>query len=185
MRPVPSKTLQQILDEAQTLPPDERLRFIREACATDSDLYASAMHELESRQQWFGDGSGVVNDSSEEESVVDLTGERVGPYRIERSLGRGGMGEVFLAARADEQFQQQVAIKLVRRGLLSRHVQGRLKLERQILATLDHPNIARLFDGGTTTDGTPYIVMEYGDGEPIDIYCDSRNLGVEQRLRLF
>ena len=104
---------------------------------------------------------------------VDLAGERIGPYRIVRSLGRGGMGEVFLAERADEQFQQQVAIKLVRRGLLSRHVQGRLKLERQILATLDHPNIARLFDGGTTTDGTPYIVMEYVDGEPIDIYCDS------------
>src|SRR4030095_8173169 len=105
--------------------------------------------------------------------------------RIVRSLGRGGMGEVFLAERADEQFQQQVAIKLVRRGLLSRHVQGRLKLERQILATLDHPNIARLFDGGTTTDGTPYIVMEYVDGESIDIYCDSRGLDVRQRLKWF
>jgi serine/threonine-protein kinase len=184
MTKVPSKTLQQILDEAQTLPPDERLRYIREACATDSDLYASAMHELESRQQWFGE-DGAVAPQTSEETAVDLAGERVGPYRIVRSLGRGGMGEVFLAERADEQFQQQVAIKLVRRGLLSRHVQGRLKLERQILATLDHPNIARLFDGGTTTDGTPYIVMEYVDGEPIDIYCDSRCLGVEQRLRLF
>ena len=181
---MPSKTLQQILDEAQTLPPDERLRFIREACATDSDLYASAMHELESRQQWFG-ADGHAAPESPEDAAVDLTGERIGPYRILRSLGRGGMGEVFLAERADEQFQQQVAIKLVRRGLLSRHVQGRLKLERQILATLDHPNIARLFDGGTTTDGTPYIVMEYVDGEPIDIYCDSRGLSIEQRLRLF
>ncbi len=185
MRAVPSKTLQQILDEAQTLPPHEQLRFIREACATDSDLYASAMHELESRQQWFGEDGRAAPDTSDEDAAVDLAGERIGPYRIVRSLGRGGMGEVFLAERADEQFRQQVAIKLVRRGLLSRHVQGRLKLERQILATLDHPNIARLFDGGTTTDGTPYIVMEYVDGEPIDIYCDSRNLGVEQRLRLF
>ena len=185
MRAVPGKTLQQILDEAQTLPPHERLRFIREACATDSDLYASAMHELESRQQWFGDDSGAALEAPEDDAAVDLTGERIGPYRIVRSLGRGGMGEVFLAERADEQFRQQVAIKLVRRGLLSRHVQGRLKLERQILATLDHPNIARLFDGGTTSDGTPYIVMEYVDGEPIDIYCDSRNLSVEQRLRLF
>ena len=187
MREVPAKTLQQILDEAQTLPPDERLRFIREACATDSDLYASAMHELESRQQWFGADSGAEPEGAEEDAdaVLDLAGERVGPYRIVRSLGRGGMGEVFLAERADEQFQQQVAIKLVRRGLLSRQVQGRLKLERQILATLNHPNIARLFDGGTTTDGTPYIVMEYVDGEPIDIYCDSRCLSVAQRLRLF
>jgi serine/threonine-protein kinase len=184
MRAVPSKTLQQILDEAQTLPPHERLRFIREECAADSDLYANAMHELESRQQWFG-ADGAAAPESPENAAVDLTGERIGPYRIVRSLGRGGMGEVFLAERADEQFQQQVAIKLVRRGLLSRHVQGRLKLERQILATLDHPNIARLFDGGTTTDGTPYIVMEYVDGEPIDIYCDSRSLSVEQRLRLF
>jgi serine/threonine protein kinase/tetratricopeptide (TPR) repeat protein len=184
MTNVPSKTLQQILDEAQTLPPDQRLRYIREACATDSDLYASAIHELESRQQWFGE-DGAAAPAPAEESVVDLAGERVGPYRIVRSLGRGGMGEVFLAARADEQFQQQVAIKLVRRGLLSRQLQGRLKLERQILATLDHPNIARLFDGGTTTDGTPYIVMEYVDGEPIDVYCDSRCLSIEQRLRLF
>ena len=184
MGKVPSKTLQQILDEAQTLPPHERLRFIREACATDSKLYASAMHELESRQQWFGT-DGADAPQSADDAAVDLTGERIGPYRIVRSLGRGGMGEVFLAERADEQFRQQVAIKLVRRGLLSRQIQGRLKLERQILATLDHPNIARLFDGGTTTDGTPYIVMEYVDGEPIDIYCDSRSLSVEQRLRLF
>jgi eukaryotic-like serine/threonine-protein kinase len=183
MGAVPSKTLQQILDEAQTLPPDERLRFIRDECAADSNLYASAMHELESRQQWF-DADGAAAPETAQDAEVDLTGERIGAYRIVRSLGRGGMGEVFLAERA-EQFQQQVAIKLVRRGLLSRHVQGRLKLERQILATLDHPNIARLFDGGTTTDGTPYIVMEYVDGEPIDTYCDSRSLSVEQRLRLF
>jgi serine/threonine protein kinase/tetratricopeptide (TPR) repeat protein len=181
---VPSKTLQQILDEAQTLPPHERLRFIREACATDSELYANAVHELESRQQWFGT-DGAMDPEDSEDPAVDLTGERIGPYRIVRSLGRGGMGEVFLAERADEQFRQQVAIKLVRRGLLSRHVQGRLKLERQILATLDHPNIARLFDGGTTTDGTPYIVMEYVDGEPIDTYCDSRSLTIEARLKLF
>jgi serine/threonine protein kinase/tetratricopeptide (TPR) repeat protein len=181
---VPSKTLQQILDEAQTRPPDERLRYIRDACASDTNLYASAMHELESRQQWFAT-DGALAAESPEDAAVDLSGERIGPYRIVRSLGRGGMGEVFLADRADEQFQQQVAIKLVRRGLLSRNVQGRLKLERQILATLDHPNIARLLDGGTTTDGTPYIVMEYIDGEPIDIYCDSRSLSVAQRLRLF
>src|SRR4030095_11542489 len=138
MRAVPSKTLQQILDEAQTLPPHERLRFIREACATDSDLYASAIHELESRQQWFGEDGASVH--AADDTFADLAGERVGPYRIVRSLGRGGMGEVFLAERADEQFRQQGAIKLVRRGLLSRHAQGRLKLERQILATLDHPN---------------------------------------------
>ena len=185
MTKVPSKTLQQILDEAQTLPPHERLRFIREACSSDSDLYASAMHELESRQQWFG-GDCAVAAPSEEDAAVDLTGERIGPYRIVRSLGRGGMGEVFLAERADEQFQatgrdQARAARVCCRATC----RDGCKLERQILATLDHPNIARLLDGGTTADGTPYIVMEYVDGEPIDIYCDSRQLSVEQRLRLF
>jgi eukaryotic-like serine/threonine-protein kinase len=184
MGKTPSKTLQQILDEAGTLPPHERLRFIRDACAIDNDLYAHAMHELQSREQWFDDEAQAPH-SSGEEAERDLTGERIGPYRIVRSLGSGGMGEVFLAERADEHYQQQVAIKLVRRGLLSRHVQGRLKLERQILATLDHPNIARLLDGGTTTDGTPYIVMEYVDGEPVDLYCDARELTIEQRLQLF
>ncbi len=115
----------------------------------------------------------------------DPAGLIIGSYRLLRSLGRGGMGEVFLAERADAQFRQNVAIKLVRRGLLSNHVQGRLRQERQILASLDHPNIARLYDGGATTDGTPYIVMEYIDGEPIDIHCDRRQLSIEQRLHLF
>ena len=98
---------------------------------------------------------------------------RIGPYRAVKRLGEGGMGEVVLAERADEQFSHRVAVKLVRRGVTSRQVQGRLKLERQILATLDHPNIAKLLDGGTTAEGVPYIVMEYIDGVPIDDYCDA------------
>ncbi|MBM0103596.1 serine/threonine protein kinase [Steroidobacter sp. S1-65] len=124
-------------------------------------------------------------DAAHREPLPDPAGRIIGAYRLIRSLGSGGMGEVFLAERADEQFRQNVAIKLVRRGLLSNQVQGRLRQERQILASLDHPNIARLYDGGTTTDGTPYIVMEYIDGEPIDIHCDRRQLTIEQRLRLF
>jgi serine/threonine protein kinase/Tfp pilus assembly protein PilF len=178
-----NRSLDQIVNEAQTLPPGEQLRFIREACASDEALYASAVEHLQSRQDWFGRED--LSDPASEVPSPDPVGQRVGPYRILRSLGQGGMGEVFLAERADEQFQQVVAIKLVKRGLLSRHVQGRLLQERQILATLDHPNIARLYDGGTTSDGTPYIVMEYVDGEPIDLYCDRRRLTIEQRLRLF
>jgi len=115
---------------------------------------------------------------------VDLMGEIIGPYRVLRSLGHGGMGEVFLAERADQQFQQRVAIKLVKRGL-SKQVQSRLRIERQILASLEHPNIARLLDGGSTKDGTPYIVMEYVDGKPIDEYSDERRLTINQRLELF
>jgi serine/threonine-protein kinase len=177
------RTLEQIVSEAQTLPPEERLRFIREACASDEIPFDNSSAPLQSRQQWFDVADEVSSGSFD--AGPNPTGQLIGPYRIVRSLGEGGMGEVFLAERADDQFRQQVAIKLVRRGLLSRNVQGRLRQERQILASLDHPNIARLYDGGTTGDGTPYIVMEYVDGERIDLYCDEQRLTVEQRLRLF
>src|ERR1700676_77560 len=112
-----------------------------------------------------------------------MEGNRIGPYRVLRTLGVGGMGEVFLAERADAEFEQQVAIKVVYGG--SQGVQSRLKIERQILAQLDHPNIAHLLDGGTLPDGTPYIVMEYLDGIPIDAYCDSNRLDIVARLKLF
>src|SRR5580704_2791164 len=114
-----------------------------------------------------------------------MDGERIGPYRVLRTLGAGGMGEVFLAERADAEFEQQVAIKVVYGGNLARGVQSRLKIERQILAQLDHPNIAHLLDGGTLPDGTPYIVMEYVDGIAIDTYCDSHCLDIVARLKLF
>ena len=174
------RTLQQILEEAQTLPPGEQLRFIRAACSDDSVAALSAEQEQLSRQGWFDSA-----EPTDLTAIPDPAGQMIGAYRLVRSLGRGGMGEVFLAERADDQFRQKVAIKLVRRGLLSRHIEGRLRQERQILASLDHPNIARLYDGGATPDGTPYIVMEYIDGEPLDLYCDHRKLSIEQRLRLF
>jgi serine/threonine protein kinase len=109
--------------------------------------------------------------------------DRIGPYRVLRTLGVGGMGEVFLAERADAEFEQQVAIKIVYGG--TRGVRSRLKIERQILAQLDHPNIAHLLDGGSLPDGTAYIVMEFVDGVPIDLYCDTNRLDVAARLRLF
>ncbi len=112
-------------------------------------------------------------------------GDRIGPYRVLRTLGVGGMGEVFLAERADAEFEQQVAIKVVYGGAVARNVQSRLKIERQILAQLDHPNIAHLLDGGSLPDGTAYIVMEYVDGVPIDAFCDSNRLDIVARLKLF
>ncbi|HLT90185.1 MAG TPA: tetratricopeptide repeat protein [Woeseiaceae bacterium] len=118
----------------------------------------------------------------EESSAAGL---RIGPYRIVRVLGSGGMGIVYLAERADESFRQQVAIKLVRDRLVDPETEERLLGERQILANLDHPNIARLLDGGATAEGTPYLVMEYIDGVPIDRYCDSRRLSIDERLHLF
>ncbi len=114
-----------------------------------------------------------------------MMGDRIGAYRVLHTLGVGGMGEVYLAERADAEFEQKVAIKVVHGGVLRRGIQSRFKIERQILAELDHPNIARLLDGGTLSDGTAYIVMEYVDGIPIDAYCDANRLDVAARLRLF
>ena len=121
------------------------------------------------------------------ETDVDAvkTGTRIGPYRIVREIGRGGMGAVYLAERDDEHYQQQVAIKLIKPGLGGDVIRRRFRNEMQILAELNHPNIARLFDAGTTADGLPYLVMEYVEGSPINVFCDQHQLSVEQRLRLF
>jgi eukaryotic-like serine/threonine-protein kinase len=114
-----------------------------------------------------------------------MMGDRIGPYRVLRTLGTGGMGEVYLAERADAQFEQQVAIKVVHGGALAVGMHSRLKLERQILAQLDHPNIAHLLDGGSLPDGSAYIVMEYVDGTAIDAFCDAHRLNIDARLKLF
>ena len=114
-----------------------------------------------------------------------MIGKRIAQYRVVEHLGSGGMGEVYRAVRADDQFQKQVAIKLVHAGEASGFVIGRFKNERQILASLDHPNIARLLDGGATEEGVPYFVMELVEGQPIDKYCDSHKLGIPARLQLF
>ncbi|MBI1762961.1 MAG: serine/threonine protein kinase, partial [Acidobacteria bacterium] len=95
------------------------------------------------------------------------------------------MGAVFLAERADREFKQRVALKLIKRGLDTDEIIARFRHERQILAALDHPNIARLLDGGTTSDGLPYFVMEYVEGEPLDAYCTTYNLTLHERLNLF
>lgn len=176
------KSLDDLVREARALAPEEQASFIREACASDQALYESVTRAVISSPGWADlEMSGFTSESP----LSDLIGERIGPYRLVRMLGEGGMGAVYLGVRDDGQFQQEVAIKLVRRGLVSRQVQNRLRIERQILATLNHPNIAKLLDGGTTPDGTPYLVMEYIDGEPIDAYCDRHQLTIEERLRLF
>lgn len=112
-------------------------------------------------------------------------GGRVGAYRIEREIGRGGMSRVFLAERADGHFEQRVALKLLRPGLDTELDRARFRAERQILATLNHPNIARLLDGGLTDGGYPYLVLEYVEGHPIDAFCEEHALTIRQRLELF
>jgi eukaryotic-like serine/threonine-protein kinase len=112
-------------------------------------------------------------------------GRRIGVYQILEEIGHGGMGEVYRAVRVDGQYKKEVAIKLVRGGYDTAAVLERFLHERQILASLDHPNIARLYDGGTTEEGLPYLVMELIDGTPIDQYCEEHDLPVNERLKLF
>ncbi len=112
-------------------------------------------------------------------------GNRIGPYKIRREIGRGGMGAVYLAERDDEHYRQQVAIKLIKPGLGGDGIRRRFRNEMQILADLNHANIARLFDAGETADGQPYLVMEYVEGSPINSYCEEKQLSTEQRLDLF
>jgi non-specific serine/threonine protein kinase/serine/threonine-protein kinase len=114
-----------------------------------------------------------------------LAGRRLGPYELLEEIGAGGMGEVYRAVRVDGEYEHQVAIKLVRAGVDAEFFGQRLRTERQILAAFQHPNIARLLDGGTTEDGVPYLVMELIAGEPIDQYCERHQLGIAARLRLF
>src|SRR5204863_9694351 len=114
-----------------------------------------------------------------------LVGRRVGSYRVVREVGRGGMGAVYLAERADSAFHKRVAVKVVKRGMDTDFILRRFRHERQILASFDHPNIARLLDGGTTEEGLPYFVMEYVEGLPIDASCDTQALSIIERLKLF
>ncbi|MDP2480830.1 MAG: serine/threonine-protein kinase [Candidatus Palauibacterales bacterium] len=119
------------------------------------------------------------------EPYQDRTGERVGPYRLVDRLGRGGMATVYLAERVDGQWEERVAVKVVRRGVDTEDTIRRFLAERQILSSLNHPNIARFLGGGTTEDGLPYLVLERVEGTPITRYCDERRASLDERLGLF
>ncbi len=178
---------------AMELPPEERQAFLDQACAGDPDL----RHEVESliaadegsdsfmHAPVRAEAAAVGDERSSVLDAVSLSGRQIGPYKLLRELGHGGMGAVYLAERVDGQFQHQVAIKLIRSGLDAESFMLRFRNERQILASLHHPNVARLLDGGTTDDGWPYYVMEHIEGEPIDRYCDRHRLSIDQRLELF
>jgi tetratricopeptide (TPR) repeat protein/tRNA A-37 threonylcarbamoyl transferase component Bud32 len=161
---------EELFHAALALEAAAREAFLEEACATDRGLRAE-VERLLSAHARAGDfiGSPAV----------------APPYSIVRELGRGGMGAVYLAERADGQYQHRVALKLIKRGMDTEQVLTRFRSERQILASLDHPNIARLLDGGSTDQGLPFFAMEYIDGEPIDTYAGRAGLSVEDRLRLF
>jgi serine/threonine-protein kinase len=183
-----------ILDDVLELDPADRLAAIDRACGGDARLRAHvlALVAADARADVFLEtpaaayAAGIVTAGPDERApVTEPAGGRVGPYRIIREIGRGGMGRVFLADRADGQFEQQVALKLVAAPNSSEEIYERFIRERQILARLQHPNIARLLDGGMTPDGRPYFAMEYVTGEPITAYCDTHALDVNARLDLF
>lgn len=167
--------------------PDRRTALLESSCGGNAEL----RNEIESLltayekvhftvSSVFQDGMKLLDQQASKEGV----GRRIGPYQVLREIGHGGMGSVYLAARADDAYQKFVAIKLIRRGM-DTDIVRRFHTERQILATLDHPNIARLLDAGSTEDGLPYFVMEYIEGDPIDKYCDEHNLNITERLKLF
>ena len=178
---------QQLFEAALALPDDARAGYV-DGAAADADLAALVRGMLAADAEEHA-GAGlveVVSRAVEEVTAARATPlvERLGPYRMVSMLGEGGMGAVYLAERDDDEFLQQVAIKVVR-GLLDPERVRQFRNERQILAWLEHPNIARLLDGGTTDDGLPYLVMEHVQGVPIDHHCDSHRLTIADRLRLF
>jgi eukaryotic-like serine/threonine-protein kinase len=175
--------LQSLFHAAVPLEAPAREEMLAAACGGDDDLRAQVHRLLAAHERPGGIIElPVVADAQEEASAV---GRRFGPYRAVRELGRGGMGSVYLGERDDGQFEQMVAIKVIKRGMDTGQVLSRFRAERQILASLDHPNIARLLDGGTTSEGQPYFVMEYIAGQPIHHYADAHALTVSQRLELF
>ncbi len=180
--------IRELVDHALQLPLADRAPFLDQACGADTALRAEAARALVEAgpgPQFLFPTLPVGADRSEAPTVPHdpLSGKRIGPYQVKRLIGSGGMGSVYLAARVDD-FEHQVALKLVRRGLDTEEFVQRFRGERQVLAGLNHPNIARLLDGGTTEDGRPYLVMEHVDGQPIDRYCDGRRLPTRERVRI-
>ena len=178
------------------VPPARRSEVLNEACAGDPELRA----EVERLLGEASDASGFLEAPAVEQITLapgDLTagvlapvgdallGQRIGAYRIDAEVGRGGMGTVYRAVREDGAFLQEVALKVVNRGLDAPELFDRFRRERQILAMLNHPNIARILDGGSIPDGRPFYAMEFVEGEPVTQYCYSRKLSLHDRLRLF
>ncbi len=186
MTPERWKQIEQIFFKAIELPQDKRPSFLTVECGDDSELFYEVESLLQQEDQTGAMMKTIISqaaDSFSKEEPGNLKGKRIGAYRLLDLIGQGGMAEVYKAVRDDDQYQKQVAIKLIRgeRTFLI----GRFWHERQILANLEHNNIARFLEGGTTPEGIHYLVMEFIEGDPITIYCDNHNLTIRQRLELF
>src|SRR5262245_5750636 len=178
--------IESIYQEAADLDPSEQEAFLDQACGTDLKLRKEVQDLLAADPEVDSAVEAVIQKEAEEladrasESVI---GKRIGAYRVTAVIAAGGMGTVYRAVRDDDQFKKEVAIKVVKRGMDSDAVLNRFRRERQILAQLDHPYIARLLDGGATDTGQPYLVMEYVEGRPLTEHCADKP--VDERLQLF
>ena len=173
--------IKELFDAALEREPGDREQFLSRACGDDSSLRA----EIDSLLSAFESSDGlfqplIPSDVPEEAQALRL----IGPYRLLRKLGEGGMGQVWLAEQT-EPLHRQIALKLIRSGLYDQSLLRRFQAERQSLALMEHPAIAKVFDAGATAEGQPYFVMEYVPGTPITQYCDQRKLTVNERLELF
>ena len=183
MNPEKWEQVKELLGSALERAPAERSTFLSEACGSDEALRA----ELEALLAAY-DAEKTVSaqaPSAEPLAPAEPAEKRIGPYQLIRQIGKGGMGAVYLAVRADDTFSKKVAIKLVQTGIDTQDILQRFRHERQILATLDHPNIAKLLDGGTTDQGLPYFVMDYVEGTRIEEYCEGHKLQISERILLF
>jgi serine/threonine protein kinase/tetratricopeptide (TPR) repeat protein len=194
MNPDTWQQMKRVFHAALDLRPEEREAFLARECKGNKELLLQVVRLLRSHNDaglflvspaMVEAGVALDDGGSRSAPEPERVGQRIGPYEIIREVGHGGMGTVFLAIRADDQYRKQVAIKLVNRGMDTDLILRRFMMERQILANLEHPNIARLLEGGSTLDGLPYFVMEYIEGEPITDYCDGQGFNTTERLELF
>ena len=179
--------LEALFYSALELSPEDRPRFLDESCGCDTELRRQAESLLAAITKTVGFlGRPIASAAKSFHLPSVAAGERLGAYEILQSIGSGGMGDVYLASRADNSYEQKVAIKVARAPLaVDASMASRFRSERQILANLDHPNIARLLDGGITPNGLPFLVMEHIEGVPIDVFCEDKGLNTVERLRIF
>src|SRR6185369_8965258 len=185
MTPEKWELVKKIFQAALEREPADRTAFVEETCGDDQTLIVEVGSLLDHHSAEdevfdlpaFRPISELVEDRNEHSRI----GEIFGAYKIESEIGRGGMGTVYLASRADEAFDKKVALKLIKRGFDTDEIVSRFRHERQILAVLEHPNITRLLDGGSTEDGLPFIVMDYVDGLPLRDYANRKKLSVMER----
>jgi serine/threonine-protein kinase len=184
--------IEEIFQDALELPEEERADYLSEVAGDDTPLRSELEALLEAHRSSGSFLDEPVVDAGISQIIRDKRGKRddfrnrkIGPYRLLKKLGEGGMSRVYLAVRDDDEYQKLVALKVIPQDLDRSDLRRRFRTERQILASLDHPNIAKLLDGGTTRDGLPYFVMDYIEGVPIDEYCENSRLSVAERLELF